>query len=32
MKPLHYALLGFGAVVAAKIVKGLVNGFLGLTL
>jgi hypothetical protein len=32
MKPFHYMILGFAAVVASKIAKGLLNGFLGLGL
>lgn len=32
MKPLHLALAGFVAVVVAKTLKGLLNGFLGLGL
>lgn len=32
MKPFHYVLIGFVAVVAAKIVKGLLTGWLGVTI
>ncbi len=32
MKPVHLVLIGFGAVVAAKVVKGLLSGWLGLNL
>ena len=32
MKPFHYVLIGFGAVVAAKVAKGLLSGWLGLNL
>lgn len=32
MKPIHLVLVGFGAVVVAKIVKGLLSGWLGLNL
>ena len=31
MKPIHYILIGFGSVVAAKIVKGLLTGWLGIS-
>jgi hypothetical protein len=31
MKPLHLVLIGFGSVVAAKIVKGLLTGWLGIS-
>lgn len=32
MKPVHLVLLGIGAVVAAKLAKGLLSGWLGLNL
>lgn len=32
MKPLHYVLIGFTAVVAAKIVRGLLAGWLNVNL
>lgn len=32
MKPMHYVVAGFVAVIVAKTLKGLLNGFLGLGL
>lgn len=32
MKPLHYVLIGFVAVVAAKVVRGLLAGWLNVNL
>jgi hypothetical protein len=32
MKPIHLVVIGFGSVVAAKIVKGLITGWLGITI
>lgn len=32
MKPVHYVLVGFVAVVVAKTIKGLLSGWLGLSL
>ena len=32
MRPFHYFLLGFGAVVVAKVIKGLLTGWLNITI
>lgn len=32
MKPFHYVLVGFAGVVAAKVVKGLLSGWLNINL
>jgi hypothetical protein len=32
MKPLHYVLIGFVAVVGAKIIKGLLSGWLSVNI
>lgn len=32
MKPLHYVLVGFVAVVGAKIIRGLLAGWLGVNI
>jgi hypothetical protein len=32
MKPFHHVLIGFAAVVGAKVLKGLLTGWLGITI
>jgi hypothetical protein len=32
MKPFHYVLIGFVAVVGAKVLKGLLSGWLGVSI